>query len=200
MSDMSGFQILGEALVPAEEKDPTQRPQPVTRRKAIINAIDLVNSKCTIDISGVLIPGCEFFLHYAPRIGDVVWVDVAGKKPIIMGLAGGPLSLTSSKWHLIGTAGEPFWQNGWGAYPSVAAPGFYRIGQIVYIHALVYKPDASAGNSTAFTLPVGYRPRSHYYMAGYNSTQWYVDSGGLLIPVNAASNFYPCIGQYVAEG
>ena len=68
-------------------------------------------------------------------------------------------ALGSEDVHLVGTAGEPPFQNGWhniGSDHSEA--GFFKdaLG-IVHLQGGILTPTANSG-STAFTLPQGYRP------------------------------------------
>jgi S-layer homology domain len=67
-------------------------------------------------------------------------------------------ALGSEDVHLVGTAGEPAFQNGWhNEDPSTSsAAGFFKdaLG-IVHLQGIILSPNNGA---TAFTLPQGYRP------------------------------------------
>jgi hypothetical protein len=71
--------------------------------------------------------------------------------------------------HVVGAAGEPAYQNGWGTYPLARDAGFYKdpFG-IVHIDGAISGGTISAGfppTNTVFTLPAGYRPANFVYFA-----------------------------------
>lgn len=62
--------------------------------------------------------------------------------------------------HYVGTAGEPAFENSWSNFDASPAPVgraafYYRHNGRVYLGGVI---DGGASGSTAFTLPVGYRP------------------------------------------
>lgn len=66
-------------------------------------------------------------------------------------------------WHVVGTSGEPAFQNGWVQYPHGSYDRVrYRktSAGIVLCEGLVVAGASSAG-LTIFTLPVGYRPQGN---------------------------------------
>jgi hypothetical protein len=75
-------------------------------------------------------------------------------------------ALGSEDVHLVGTAGEPAFQNGWHNFnPSTNSPaGFFKdaLG-IVHLERNILTPLANNG-STAFTLPAGYRPGKDLFL------------------------------------
>lgn len=195
MTDMSVFRDLGAKLVPDSQNDPAGRSDPIFRRKGIINAVNLSARTATVDINGILIPDCEYFTHYAPVVGDIVWVDISDRKPIIMGYAG---TTSTYAYHYIGDAGQPGFENGWAAHPDYSSgdlrPHFTRTGEIVTVTAILQKVSGAL-DTAAFTLPVGYRPRGVEPYASYNLTQGSVRNDGRVVVVVASgtvTNFY-CI-------
>lgn len=63
--------------------------------------------------------------------------------------------------HVIGAAGEPAFQNGWGNYApaTFGLAGFYKNNGRVYLRGLLSQTlGIPTINSAMFTLPPGYRP------------------------------------------
>jgi hypothetical protein len=69
-----------------------------------------------------------------------------------------PQFLNLDGWHLIGTAGEPAFQNNWVSYGIDRKPRYRKQanGMVKLAGAL----KSGTNSTTAFTLPVGYRPSS----------------------------------------
>lgn len=75
-----------------------------------------------------------------------------------MGTDGG-LDAYAEPWRTVGTAGNPPFQNGWGHHPGGAVQfRKVRIGIAEYVEFRGLATTTGAAASTAFTLPVGYRP------------------------------------------
>lgn len=183
MSSKEALNALAQAMVPADDKDPTARSQPVTRRKATIDTLVAGATSCTINMSGVLIPGVEWFQHYYPNKGDVVWVDITGKKPIIVGQAG--VVFAETQWHIVGAAGEPAFQGTWANLGGGRTSArFRRVGELVVVHAIL----TGTAVTTAWTMPAGFRPPTHHNISNYNSTLGVFQSDGAIVPYSAASN------------
>ena len=69
-----------------------------------------------------------------------------------------PSAVSDSSWNVVGAAGKPAFQNSWVNFPSGSWPtAAYRIDSEgwVTMRGLL---TGGATNTTAFTLPVGYRP------------------------------------------
>jgi hypothetical protein len=69
----------------------------------------------------------------------------------------------SEAFHLVGTAGEPPFQNGWQNFGSgYSEAGFFKdaLG-VVHLKGTIY---GGTNGTTAFTLPEGYRPAENLYM------------------------------------
>jgi hypothetical protein len=65
--------------------------------------------------------------------------------------------------HLVGAPGEPAFQNGWGNYGDPWSFAGYWKDSLGVVH-LQGTPTGGAGFTTAFTLPVGYRPPQNLVM------------------------------------
>lgn len=59
--------------------------------------------------------------------------------------------------HLVGDPGEPPFTAPWGPWPGGVAPGFWKIGNIVYLQGIATNA-AGAWAPEIFILPEGYRP------------------------------------------
>lgn len=77
-------------------------------------------------------------------------------------------------WHIVGTPGEPAFQNGWinhdsSYYPTVA----FRKDPYGMVH-LRGMPRSGTVDSDIFTLPVGYRPllNTHTTVSGDDGTAY----------------------------
>lgn len=99
-------------------------------------------------------------------------------------------------WHVVGAAGEPPFTNGWvnygGGYGSVSFRKFPD--GIVRVKGAVKNGPI---NSSAFTLPVGYRPPNARYFPAQSQTGGtpvaggvYVDVDGTVSPYQAGTNAF----------
>jgi hypothetical protein len=91
--------------------------------------------------------------------------------------------LSGETAHVVGTTGEPPFENGWTNFgTSWSEAGFFKDG-LGFVHL---KGTISSGtlNTTAFTLPAGYRPAKNLFVpcAGANCTSVFVLSDGQLQP------------------
>lgn len=69
----------------------------------------------------------------------------------------------SEDWHIVGTEGEPAFQNGWVQYswdhPQIS---FYKDNYgIVHLKGLT---KSGTANTIIYTLPVGYRPKENMHL------------------------------------
>ena len=114
----------------------------------------------------------------------LVWVKELGDQPIpvidfqqmvdIYSFAA-----TVEPLHLVGAAGEPAFQNGWGNFASGYVPvAFYKDPfEVVHLQGLAF---GGTVNNAIFTLPVGYRPSDSHLFA--------TDGGNAHARVDIASN------------
>lgn len=80
-------------------------------------------------------------------------------------------------WILIGTAGAPAFQNGWTYLDTGRRPAFWRDSAgIVHLWGFLGLGTGSLG-TTAFTLPVGFRPGPDWD-GGNNNNHFAVNAGG----------------------
>lgn len=61
----------------------------------------------------------------------------------------------SEGFHIVGTAGEPAFQNGWTNFGFGTAGFYIDSANVVHLKGLL---NGGLTNTTAFTLPAGYRP------------------------------------------
>lgn len=98
-------------------------------------------------------------------------------------------------WHVVGDPGEPAFENSWTNYGSFGDCAFFKDDNgFVHLQGLV--KSGSSGNSTIFTLPEGYRPRSPND-AGGTPGQPTILFGGQL---NASNNAVARIDVYGTTG
>ena len=81
---------------------------------------------------------------------------LAGGPPGPAGPAGGNATVPIDKWHVVGAAGEPAFQNGWTAVAGETPPAFRK--DPLGVVSLRGTMRGGAANTAAFTLPAGYRP------------------------------------------
>ena len=93
--------------------------------------------------------------------GAVASVDIADGAVATADLADGSVSAGKlaplEAWHVVGAAGEPAFEGGWGAYTSYAVRFRKDRDGYVHIDGLASRP-LSGTVSTMFTLPEAYRP------------------------------------------
>ena len=101
------------------------------------------------------------------RTGDRVFVVMAGKRATIVGK---PMA-ADANLHLVGSPGEPSYQNAWDTYNSSFGPArFERDGNQIYLGGLVRSGTAHSNNTgTVFILPEGYRPPYQEIFAAWSS-------------------------------
>ena len=115
--------------------------------------------------------------------------------------AGGNATVPIDKWHVVGAAGEPAFQNGWVALAQgFSLPAFHRdpLG-VVHLRGSV---TGGTQGAAAFTLPAGYRPVAAYRtpsMAAQAGNSWaqvnvYPD-GGVLVWSDGAAGTYCSLDQ-----
>lgn len=146
MSDFAIEASLGELLLPPGPEAAT----PITRRQAVVTAV--ATDSVSINLGGTVIPGVKHLSSYAPIVGEVVWVFMDGSDPLVVGRVG----VDADKWHVVGAAGEPAFENGWTNFLNgwpVAA--FRRVRDRTEYRGLI---AAGTMGTTAFTVPVAYRP------------------------------------------
>jgi microcystin-dependent protein len=98
------------------------------------------------------------------------------------------LTVADTAWHVVGTAGEPAFQNGYSSWDGLGAtaraPRFRKLASgLVLVDGIFYVPNPLPSPNVGFTLPPGYRigPR-----------------GDLTFIVNAATG--PCIANVQPSG
>lgn len=105
----------------------------------------------------------------------IVWQNSGGARSILGGsptynfmsaeLVGASAGIVPEPWHVVGSAGEPAFQNGWSGYNNGLA--FCKMPD----GTVRLKGEALAGTWTGgtpiFTLPVGYRPAWRHYFPAY---------------------------------
>lgn len=112
-----------------------------------------------------------------------VQIDAGGA---LVGPSAGASSMPMDTWHLVGTAGEPAFQNSWANVAGQYATAAFRkdpLGKVQLRGAL----KSGASTTTAFTLPVGYRPA--------NTQQFFVSQGS-----QAASGYTSVIVEVASTG
>lgn len=109
--------------------------------------------------------------------------------PGAQGVPGSSVQVPLDIWHRVGTAGEPAFLNSWVNFDATRGARFrkYPDGK-VRIQGII---KTGATGTTAFTLPVGYRPTSTQTFpiisaasTGYVS----IDSTGIVVPVTVGGN------------
>jgi hypothetical protein len=117
------------------------------------------------------------------------------------------LGLGYDKWHVVGTTGEPAFQNGWTNYDITGTwqPARFRKfpGGLVSVQGLV---KSGTLDTAIFTLPAGYRPNQALMMTGTNNAQIArldVSAAGIINTIGAlaGSNAFQSISQlwFLAE-
>jgi hypothetical protein len=99
------------------------------------------------------------------------------------GAAGSAANLTVEPCHLVGTAGEPAFQNGWVNFAGSLPACFYKdpLG-LVHLEGTV---NSGANNMPIFTLPAGYRPAATATFTAAGAAQVAVASTGTVTPFTA---------------
>jgi len=168
-------------------KPPPGRESTVTieRRQAVITAVNLdangVPATCDIIIgnSGVTVPGVAFLCMVTPNVNDVVWVDIKGDDPLIIGCQ------MPSAWI------APTLTNSWVNFGAPDQTARYRREpfNIVRIQGCIKNGTI---NTAAFTLPTGYRPQARIQSpaidgGGTPAGRVDVTSAGLVIPTTGST-------------
>lgn len=84
----------------------------------------------------------------ASTLGTVPKAETASRASVADSLA------PNEPWHLVGTQGEPLFQNLWHNFGGYSTTAFYKDHEgIVHLRGALIE-----GNGTAFQLPAGYRP------------------------------------------
>jgi hypothetical protein len=133
------------------------------------------------------VPGQEMFNDVPASSPFCAFIEELSRRGITGGCGGGNFcpgdpvtrqqmavflikALGSEDVHLVNTAGEPVFQNGWhNATPTGAEAGFFKdaLG-IVHLQGSIRSPIANNG-ATAFTLPQGYRPAKDLFLPSAGS-------------------------------
>lgn len=80
-------------------------------------------------------------------------------------------ALKIENWHEIGASGEPAFQNSWGNFGSSQNSAAFMKDPAGFVRFKGYIATSGAINTTAFTLPTGYRPsKQTIFPAISNST------------------------------
>jgi hypothetical protein len=106
-------------------------------------------------------------------VGYLETSDVTLPMSAIMGLPTVAAAVNSgdSAWHVIGTPGEPPFQNGFAAWDA-RAPRFRKLASGMVVLSGVLRTPATGVTNVAFTMPSGYRPASPYDVTFWvNGTQ-----------------------------
>jgi hypothetical protein len=69
----------------------------------------------------------------------------------------------SEAYHLIGTPGEPAFENGWSNFAAAYSKAAFYIDSMDVVH-LRGSIQAAASGTIAFTLPAGYRPSENLFL------------------------------------
>jgi len=86
----------------------------------------------------------------SPRNQEVIWVDIDESPPAVL------QNVNMEPWHVVGTVGEPAFGSGWTQFAGGELVGFRKFPDgRVRLKGIANGPVPS---STAFILPVGYRP------------------------------------------
>jgi hypothetical protein len=160
------------------------------------------------------VPGREMFHDVPASSGFCPYIEELARRRIISGCGGGNFcpraSVTrqqmavflvkaldavtqSEAYHIVGTAGEPPFQNGWVNYGNgYSHAGFFKdaLG-IVHLKGTLF----GGNGTTAFTLPKGYRPAEHLISSAGSgdviAASLVIFTDGELRPF-CASNFNNC--------
>lgn len=93
------------------------------------------------------------------------------------------------RWRVVGAAGEPAFTSPWRAFTGFQVPRFRKVGNLVYLDG-VLGHDGAVNASTAFVLPVGYRPPAA--VIPYGLARLDVDASGNVICRNVGTgSFHP---------
>lgn len=182
------MQQLGKQI--AGKKD----PPPPHMLKGVVTAVDAVAHTCSVKIGGsdTAISGIKFLAAYWPQPNDNVYLWQNGPDLFVVD----KLYNGATAWHIIGAAGEPAFQNLWSPIPGTSAY-YKRVGEMVSLNARLQINTGGTANTVACQLPVGYRPISSSWFAGYSQCEWYIDSNGSVIPITAnAVNLYYLSGTW----
>lgn len=158
----------------------------IQRRQATVTAF---NADGTIQVqlggSGITLPAVQIMRGLELAVGTSVWIDLKGSDPLAIGHSNTPIPDTGLEaWNVIGAAGQPAFTNGWvnfGAPWGVAA--FYKDPDgWVHLKGLI---RSGTINTSAFTLPAGYRPPYRWLMSVDSNTSQgtvVVQTDGTVIP------------------
>ena len=91
---------------------------------------------------------------------------------------------SSEDWHEVGSQDEPAFENSWANASGYDTAAFYKQIDIVYLKGAV---DSGTNNTTAFTLPVGYRPSAYKVFATMQlttatATRVFINTDGTVVP------------------
>jgi len=97
-------------------------------------------------------------------------------------------------WHEVGDTGEPAFENSWVNIATWDTTGFYK-DPFGVIHLKGGIDSGSAGNTTAFTLPEGYRPSvkkafnaNLITSSPITTTRVIIDTDGTVTPVTGTGS------------
>lgn len=121
-----------------------ESPVTVRRRQGTIDAINA--STVDVSIGGLVIPGVSYLRSYAPVVGDVVFVDLNGSDPLVIG------SVAAKAWPTFNSAPTPTS----GSFISAAGAGaFIKLGTTVHYRYSATITNVGTGTGdVVFTLPV----------------------------------------------
>lgn len=191
---------LSRELISPENKPLATRRQNLSRRLGQVTAIDFTNGTCSILLNNTTFTGVRWYNTYGPRENDFVWVEFnGGTDPIVVGTESTALPPPSqSKWHLVGAAGEPAFQNLWVNYGAGwATAAFRRVGELVIVRGLIKSGTMAA---VAFNLPVGFRPWEHLTFGNWADPGSPSGSIGGSLYVDSAGNVIPYVGGNTSHG
>jgi S-layer family protein len=162
------------------------------------------------------VPGQEMFHDVPASSGFCPYIEELARRGITGGCGGGnfcprdPVTRSqmavflvkavdavtqSEAFHLVGTAGEPPFQNGWGNSGGFGRAGFFKdaLG-IVHLKGTLSGP----GNGTAFTLPEGYRPAEALFLPVAGTTGGPAIAAYLVIQPEPDGRLQPVGAGFVA--
>lgn len=131
--------------------------------------------------------------------GAAVWSAIAAAD--VTGLVA-----PDTAWHVVGTAGEPAYQNGWSTYDAASFPiARFRKDAAGWVHLSGLVKGGTVGgppSGTIFTLPVGYRPSKTLHIATVGTAAFaysHVTNDGQVTGAGGTNTWWSLEMSFMAE-